>query len=92
MKLIRWVNLSGGYGNAGMRPEHRLRGRNRSGRPQPLPSFHDSGANAINPRGLGTESPSKRVVFPFRFGWEWSITEALAFLDEPLHSKEHTPQ
>ena len=52
-------HLSGGYGNAGMRPERRFSGRNGSGRREPLrkPGFH-SGAKAINPRGLGTESPS----------------------------------
>jgi hypothetical protein len=30
MELIRCMNLSGGYGNAGMRPERRLSGRNLS--------------------------------------------------------------
>ena len=71
MELIRWMNLSGGYGDAGMRPERRLSGRNGSERREPLrkPGCH-SGANAINPRGLGTESPSFRKFFFFRFGGE----------------------
>jgi len=44
-----------------MRPERRPSGRNGSGRRKSprKPSCH-SGAKAINPRGLGTESPSKR--------------------------------
>lgn len=69
MELIGWGYLSGGYGNAGMRPERRLSGRNRSGRLEPFPSFLDSGAEAVNPRGLGTESPSKKVFsLSFRLG------------------------
>ena len=65
MELIGWKHLSGGYGNAGMRPERRLSGRNRSGRRTLFPSFLDSGAKAINPRGLGTESPFQKGFFPF---------------------------
>jgi hypothetical protein len=44
-----------------MRPERRLSGRNGSGRhypPHPANLIH-SGVKAINPRGLGTESPSQ---------------------------------
>jgi hypothetical protein len=61
--VLYWPYLGGGYGNAGMRPERRLSGRNGSGRRQPLrqPSCH-SGAKAINPRGLGTESPTERRI------------------------------
>src|SRR5580704_3978217 len=60
---LYWLYLGGGYGNAGMRPERRLSGRNGSGRRQPLrkPGSH-SGANALNPRGLGTESPSGKAL------------------------------
>jgi hypothetical protein len=69
MEVIVWKHLGGGYGNAGMRPERRLSGRNRSGRLAPFPSFLDSGAEAVNPRGLGTESPPKKVLFlSFRLG------------------------
>jgi hypothetical protein len=63
MELVGWKHLSGGYGNAGMRPERRLSGRNRSGRRRPFPSFLDSGEKAINPRGLGTESPFQKTLF-----------------------------
>jgi hypothetical protein len=43
-----------------MRPERRSRGRNGGRRKPPIFSEH-SGANAKNPRGLGTESPSRRM-------------------------------
>ncbi len=46
-----------------MRPERRLSGRNgRGGASRPL---EHSGAKAINPRGLGTESPSNASVSRF---------------------------
>jgi hypothetical protein len=50
---IAWAEDSG---NAGMRPERRPRGRNGGGGVQPPQASH-SGPKAINPRGLGTESP-----------------------------------
>jgi hypothetical protein len=78
MELVGWGHLSGGHGNAGMRPERRLRGRNHRGRRKSLPGFLDSGAKAINPRGLGTESPTRKVLF--LWFWEWSITDALGIL------------
>jgi hypothetical protein len=77
MDLIVWKHLSGGYGNAGMRPERRLSGRNHSGRRMPLPGFLDSGVKAVNPRGMGTESPSGSDFF---LGKEWSTTEVLNIL------------
>ena len=92
MQLIGWKYLSGGYGNAGMRPERRLRGRNRSGRRQLFPSFLDSGANAINPRGLGTESPSRKTFFLSSRPGSGQSLKRWAFLDEPFHSKEHSLQ
>lgn len=79
MELIGWKHLSGGCGDAGMRRERRLSGRNHSGRRKPLPSFLDSGAKAINPRGLGTESPSNRAS-TLRFGRAWPITEVVGIL------------
>jgi hypothetical protein len=81
MELIGWKQLSGGYGNAGMRPERRLSGRNRSGQRELLPSFLDSGAKAINPRVLGTESPFQKRSLPFIEPGEWSTTKALTFLE-----------
>jgi hypothetical protein len=89
MELIGWKHLSGGYGNAGMRPEHRLSGRNRSGRRKPLPCFLDSGAKAINPRGLGTESPFKEDLFLVLHTGSGQSPQGWACLDEPFHSKEH---
>jgi hypothetical protein len=92
MELIRLKHLSGGYGNAGMRPERRLSGRNHSGRQQPFPSFLDSGANAINPRGLGTESPSRKAFFLSSRPGSGQSLKRWASLDEPFHSKEQSLQ
>jgi len=92
MELIGWKHLVGGYGNAGMRPERRLSGRNRSGQRELLPSLADSGVNAINPRGLGTESPFQKSSFPFIAVGSGQSPKRWAFLDEPFHSKEHTLQ
>ena len=88
MELIGWKHLSGGYGNAGMRPERRLSGQNRSGRRQSVPSFLDSGVKALNPRGLGTESPFQKTLSSHRYG-DGQSPKSWAFLDEPFHSKEH---
>jgi hypothetical protein len=55
---LHYLDLSGGYGNAGMRPERRLSGPEwRGGMSRPKETSH-SGGKAVNPRGLGTESPS----------------------------------
>jgi len=88
MELVGWKHLSGGYGNAGMRPERRLSGRNRSGRRRPFPSFLDSGEKAINPRGLGTESPFQKTLFLLFGLGSGQPPKRSAFLDEPFHSKE----
>jgi hypothetical protein len=45
-----------------MLPERRLSGRNEQGGAS-RPFRHHSGAKAINPKGLGTESPSKTTIF-----------------------------
>ena len=61
---LYWPYLGGGYGNAGMRPERRPSSRNGGGgasRPDFLTT--DSGGKALNPRGLGTASPSKTTLF-----------------------------
>jgi hypothetical protein len=56
LSLVVCGHLSGGYGNAGMRPERRLSCR-----------LSYSGLNALNPRGSGTESPAyDRVLTPDR--------------------------
>jgi hypothetical protein len=65
--LVTCGHLSGGYGNAGMRPERRLSCRNKAERFRPLCRFSYSGPNALNPRGSGTESPAYEVVFTADF-------------------------
>ena len=91
MELIGWKDPSGGYGNAGMRPEHRLGGRNITGR-RKRPFWQHSGATAINPRGMGTESPLHQALFLVSQVGSGQSLKLWAFLDEPLHSKEHRLQ
>jgi hypothetical protein len=89
MGVIGWKHLDGGYGNAGMRPERRARSRNGGGRREPPQDRSHSGQKAINPRGLGTESPSKEARFLFSLSEEeWSTTEALSILGIGIFSKE----
>jgi hypothetical protein len=81
MELIVWKHLDEGYDNAAMRPERRAGGRNGKGRLKRPQTILHSGQKAINPRALGTESPSIEV--PFLFGWskeEWSTTEVPSIL------------
>ena len=50
----------GGQGAAGKQPEHRLRGQTKLGFESRAPAMNFrnwDGIKAINPRGLGTESP-----------------------------------
>ena len=66
MELISCEHLGGGYGNAGMRPERHLSGRNLAGQPAALSRKPgDSGGKAVNPRGMGTASPSKLTSLLF---------------------------
>jgi hypothetical protein len=92
MELIGWNHLSGRYGNAGMRPERRLRGRNRSGRRQSFPSFHDSGGERDKSQGFGDGVPISKGAFPFPWLEGGQSLKRWAFLDEAFHSKEHKPQ
>ena len=64
-------DLSGGYGNAGMRPERRLSGRKgrdgwEVGDPQPSGLASLSGAKALNP-GSARAAPSHSKEPRFRF-------------------------
>jgi hypothetical protein len=68
-------------GTAGMRPERRLRCRNEAGRYKSPRRLMHSGEKAINPRGMGTESPSSQA----RNGQSPLIG---AFLDYRVNSKE----
>ena len=89
MGVIGWKQLGGRYGNAGMRPERRSRSRNGRGRREPPQDRLHSGQKAINPRGMGTESPCKDARFLFSLSEEeWSNTEALSILGIGIFSKE----
>ena len=89
MGVIGWKNLDGGYGDAGMRPERRARSRNGEGRREPPQDRIHSGQKALNPRGLGTESPSKEARLLSRLSeQEWSTTKALSILGVGIFSKE----
>src|SRR5947209_20421564 len=65
MEVVGYEHLGGGYGNAGMRPERRLSGRNTAGQLVLSCRSGYSGEKAINPRGMGTESPCQERPFPF---------------------------
>jgi hypothetical protein len=68
---LYWRDLGGGYGHAGMRPERRLRSRDSERaclHSSSLSWPRNPGEKAINPRGLGTASPSKASFFPLRCG------------------------
>jgi len=81
MELIVWRHLSGGYGDAGMRPERRLSGRNRSGRRAPFPSFLRFWRESDKSQGFADGVPIQRTssFCGLQLG-EWSTTKALTSL------------